>query len=108
MKFDLSELNSEMDNLDQTCSISVTYNRPPKTPLSEFTAVMDAIFSKRVTKLIINLSFLSPECHEYLLSKLPSAHTLKSLHVTYKKELFTIDLFEAIDGLSLSYLSIRY
>lgn len=33
--FEISELKREMENLDQTCSIGVTYNRPPNKEFSE-------------------------------------------------------------------------
>jgi len=99
MNFEICDLKGEMYNLDQTCSIGVTYNRPPKTKFSEFKQVLDIIFNKRIIELIINLSFLSKECSYYLLEKLRGNRTMKRLTVIFIKEDYVKGLLESVEDI---------
>ena len=108
MKFEIADFKLEWRNLNNSCSISVTHNRPPKSKLNEFKEIMDLVFGKRLTVLRINLSFQNEEWREYLLEKLRENQTLSEVSITYMKEGYSICLLESLSEIkSLNYVELQ-
>ncbi|CAI2382895.1 unnamed protein product [Moneuplotes crassus] len=108
MKFKIPDFISEIDNLDRTCSIEITYNRPPGTVFEEFQQVIDAVFCKRLTTLRINLCFLPEDCEDYLLEKIKESKTLLELYINFRKEVYGFQILDSLQSVqSLRYLELQ-